>query len=70
MIAFVEDKDLGLVREPPEGGRMDDAVAIAAKGVAGRTHRLWMESASTPARSGRIGGAREGRFNRHAGSPN
>ena len=28
-IAFVVDEDLGLVFEPPEGGGMDDAVAVA-----------------------------------------
>ncbi len=59
MVALVEDEDLGLVGEPPEGGRMDDAVAVAAEGVAGRARRLRMEPAAAPARSGRIGGARE-----------
>ena len=29
MIALVIDEDLGLVLEPAEGGRMDDAVAVA-----------------------------------------
>src|SRR6516162_1019067 len=69
MIALMEDEDLGLVREPPERGRMDDAVAIAAEGVAGRAHRLRVEPAAAPARSGRIGGARKRRFNRHARPP-
>jgi hypothetical protein len=68
--AFVKDEDLGLMREPPERGRVDDAVAIAAEDVAGRTHRLRMEPAATPARSGRIGRARKGRFNRQAKPPN
>ncbi len=36
MVALVEDEDLGLVGQPAEGGRMDDAVAIAAESVAGR----------------------------------
>ena len=34
MIALVEHEHLGLVLEPAEGGRMDDAVAVAAEGVA------------------------------------
>ena len=33
MIALVIDEDLGLVVQPAEGGRMDDAVAVARKGV-------------------------------------
>src|SRR5262247_4765583 len=45
MIAFMKDEDLGLVREPPESARMDDAVAIAAEDVTGRTHRLRVEPA-------------------------
>src|SRR5262252_9945271 len=69
MIAVVKDENLGLVREPPEGARMDDAVAIAAEDIAGRAHRLWVEPAAAPARSGRIGGARKRRFNRHGGPP-
>ena len=40
MVALVEDEDLRLVREPAEGGRMDDAVAVAAEVVAGRARRL------------------------------
>ena len=51
VIALVEDEDLGLVREPAEGGGMDDAVAVAAEGVAGRARRLRMEPAAAPARS-------------------
>jgi hypothetical protein len=70
VIAFVKDENLGLIREPPEGARMDDAVAIAAEDVAGRAHRLRVEPAAAPARSGRIGGARNRRFNRHPGPPN
>ncbi len=35
MITVGRDKDLGLVPEPPERDRMDDAVAITLKGVAG-----------------------------------
>ncbi len=51
MVAFVKDEDLGLVGEPPEGAGMDDAVAVAAEGVAGRAHRLRVEPAAAPARS-------------------
>src|SRR5262245_59620079 len=68
--AVVKDEDLGLVREPPECGCMDDAVAVAAEGVASRAHRLRMQPAAAPAGSGRVGGARAGRFNRHAEPPN
>ena len=35
MVALVVDEDLRLVGEAPERGRVDDAVAIAAEGVAG-----------------------------------
>ena len=34
VIALVIDEDLGLVIEPPEGRRMEDAVAIAGIGLA------------------------------------
>ena len=40
MIALVIDEHLGLVGEPAEGGRMDDAVAVAAELVAGGAWRL------------------------------
>jgi len=40
VIAFVIDEDLGFVIEPPEGGRMQDPVAIAGIERAGRTWRL------------------------------
>src|SRR4051812_8669254 len=42
MVAFMEDEYLGLVLQPAEGGGMDDAIAIAAEGIARRTRRLWM----------------------------
>ena len=70
MIPFVEDEDLGLVCEPPERGRMDDAVAVPAKGVAGRAHRFRMEPAAAAARSGRIRRACDCHLNRHPGTPN
>ena len=34
MVAVGGDEDLGLVAEPPERDRMDDAVAVALEGVA------------------------------------
>ena len=49
MIALMEDEDLGLVCEPPEGGRVNDAVAVAAKGVARGARRLRMEPAAAAA---------------------
>jgi len=70
VIALVKDEDLGLVREAPECGCMDDAVAVAAEGVARRAHRLRMQPAAAPARSGRVGRARAGRLNRHTEPPN
>ena len=51
MVALMEHENLGLVREPAEGGGMDDAVAVAAEGVAGRAGRLRMEPPAAPARS-------------------
>ena len=70
VVALMKDEDLGLVREAPECGRMDDAVAVAAEGVARCAHRLRMKPAAAPAGSGRVGGARAGHFNRHAEPPN
>ena len=70
MIAFVEDENLGLVRESAEGGGVNDAVAVAPEGVAGCTHRFRIEPAATPPGSGCVGRARKGRFNRHVGPPN
>ncbi len=69
MIAFVEDEDLGLVREPAKGGGMDDAVAVAPEGVAGCAHRFRIEPAAAAAGIGCIGRARKGRFNRHVRRP-
>ena len=69
VVALVKDEDLGLVREPAEGGRMDDAVAVAPEGVARRARRLRMEPAAAPRRIGRIGRARDWRLNRHSEAP-
>jgi hypothetical protein len=45
MVALVIDEHLGLVGEAAEGGRMDDAVAVALEVVAGRRRRLGVEAA-------------------------
>src|SRR5439155_185419 len=45
VVALMKDEDLGLVREPPECGRMDDAVAVAAEGVAHCARRFRMKPA-------------------------
>ena len=42
MVALVEHEDLRLVLEAAEGGRVDDAVAVAAKGAAALARRLRM----------------------------
>ena len=54
MVALVIDEDLGLVGEPAERGGMDDAVAIAAEGVAGGAWRLG-DSAGRGCRAGSDG---------------
>ena len=45
MVALVMDEHLGLVREAAEGGRMDDAVAVALELRARRRRRLGDEAA-------------------------
>jgi len=50
VIALVIDEDLGLVVEPPEGGGMQDAVAVAGEGGARGTRRLGLKP--PPARPG------------------
>ena len=44
MIALVIDEDLGLVGQPAEGGRMQDAVAVAGIKRAGRARRFRHEA--------------------------
>ena len=68
VIAFVKNEYLGFVRKPPKRGRVDDAVAVATERIARGAYRLGVEPATTPARSGRIAGARDCRFNRHGAS--
>jgi hypothetical protein len=54
VIAFVEHEDLRFVLQPPERGRMDDAVAIAAKAAAALARRLGMKPAAAQVRVARI----------------
>ncbi len=65
MVALVIDEDLRLVRQPPEGGRMDDAVAVSPEGVAGGTGRLVIAPAPALGRIGGICGPRASGFDRH-----
>ena len=55
MIAFVIDEDLGLVVQPAEGGRMQDAVAVARIRRAGIGRRLVDQPPTAAARLDGIG---------------
>ena len=66
VVALVKDEHLRLVRQPAEGRRMDDAVAIAAKGVAGRARRLGKAPAPAQGRIGGIDGPLAPGFDRHS----
>ena len=46
MVAFVEHENLGLVLEPAERGRVNDAVAVAAKRAAASARRLGIKPAA------------------------
>ena len=61
MVALVIDEHLGLVGEAAEGGRMDDAVAVALEFGAGRRRRLGDEAAGRARRVGRVGRAQPAR---------
>ena len=50
VIALVVDEHLGLVRQPPEGGRMNDAVAITPEVTAGGAGRLGDQPATAARR--------------------
>ena len=65
MIAFVKNEDLRLVREPAEGGGMDDAVAVAAEIAAGLRPRLRAQPPAAAAGIGGIGGTPDWRFDHH-----
>jgi len=60
MVAFMIDEDLGLVGKPPEGGGMQNPVAVALEGGAGRAWRLGHEAAPRAARLGRVRGKTAG----------
>ena len=60
MVALVIDEHLRLVGETAEGGRMDDAVAVALELGPGRRRRLSDEAAGRPRRVGGVGSARGG----------
>jgi hypothetical protein len=68
MVAFVEDEHLGLVLEAAEGGGVDDAVAVAAKGIAAAC-RLRMQPAAAADRVACIGRAGNGAVDRHQAAP-
>ena len=53
MIALVSDEDLGLLLQPPEGRGVDDPVAVAGEGGAGRARRF---GGQPTARSGPVHG--------------
>ncbi len=59
VVAFVEDEDLSLVFQPPEGGAMDDAVAVALELRAGRARRLGEPAATRFRRPAGIGLSRD-----------
>ncbi len=52
MVALVRDEDLRLVLQPAEGGRVDDAVAVALERRARRAFGLGMEPAAARFRGG------------------
>ena len=58
VVAVMGDEDLRLMGEPPEGGAMDDAVAVALKCRAGRRGGLGDEPAPATRRIRRVWGAR------------
>ena len=55
VIAFVINEDLGLVDEPAEGRRMDDAVAVALIDIAGGAGRLVVKAAAALFRMRSVG---------------
>src|SRR5947208_1522493 len=69
LVALVEDEHLGLISQPPERRRMDDAVAVAAEIAPRRARRLGIEPTAAVRRVGRIGRRRNSR-GRHEKRPN
>ena len=68
VVALVEDEHLGLVGEPAERRRMDDAVAVAAEIAPRRARGFGVPAAAALRRIGRIGRWR-GPWNRHSFRP-
>ena len=50
VVAFVKDKDLGLVLKPPKGVRVYDPVAVALEGASERVFRLIVKSGAPSSR--------------------
>src|SRR5260370_39209038 len=48
VVALVRDEDLRLMRQAPEGGRVDDAVAVALERSARRRRRLMRQATTAP----------------------
>ena len=65
MIALVEHEHLRLVLEATERGRVDDAVAVAAKGAAAFAGRLRMKPSAALAWVARVGRTAGRGVNRH-----
>ena len=61
VVALVEDEDLRLVDEAAEGGRVEDAVAVALEGAAGRAFGLGIAAAARGDRARGIGGGQRAR---------
>ena len=65
VVALMIDEHLRLVRQPAEGAGMDDAVAVAPEGVAGRARRLGKAPAPAFGWIGGINGTFAPGFDRH-----
>ena len=55
MVALVIDEHLGLVVQPAEGSRVEDAVAVACELRAGRARRFIVKPTAARPRIGGIG---------------
>ena len=69
VIALVRDKDLGLVLEPTECGRVNDAVAVAPEDVATRALRFRVQTPAARPRITGIGRTFATGFDRHGSAP-
>jgi hypothetical protein len=68
VIALVIDEDLRLVGKPPEGGRMNDPVAVPPEGIARRACCFSVAPAAALRRIGSINRPFTPRFDRHGNS--